>query len=88
MTKVETFQSAAHVSGFVDETSCDDGMVLWLKRKVSGGQTILNHRMCIDSLTGSATVYWLSSKGSMDSKVFRSPAELEAWMAPKSQQNS
>ena len=87
MIKLEAFQSTARMSGFANEISCEDGMVLWLKRKISDGKTTLHHRMCIDSLTGSATVYWLSSKGSIDSKVFRSASELEAWIDPKSRQN-
>ncbi len=68
--------------GFADERKCDEGAVLWLKRKIRDAANMYE-RMCIDSLTNSATVYRISSNGIMDSKIFRSPSELQEWIAPK-----
>src|SRR5271165_4845529 len=75
MFRLQEFKATAHMSGFADEIKCDEGAVLWLKRKIPDAATSMCERMCIDSLTNSATVYWISTNGNMDSKVFRSPSE-------------
>jgi hypothetical protein len=39
----------------------------------------MHQRMCIDSLTNSATVYWMSVPGSVKSKTFRDAPALQEW---------
>ena len=83
MLRLQELKTTAHTMGFADETKCDEGAVLWLKRKIPDAATNMYERMCIDSLTNSATVYRISSNGIMDSKIFRSASELQEWIAPK-----
>jgi hypothetical protein len=35
--------------------------------------------MCIDSVTGSVTVYWMAVPGKVDSKTFRGVPALQEW---------
>jgi hypothetical protein len=83
MVRLREFEATAHTSGFVEEMKCDEGAVLWLKRKTPDTAAYMYQRMCIDRLTNSATVYWITSHGNMNSKTFRSPSELQEWVAPK-----
>ena len=83
MVSLRSFQTTARTSGFVDEIECDEGTVLWLMRRMPDATANMCQRMCIDSQTNSATVYWTASPGRVNSRIFRSPSELKAWLAPK-----
>jgi len=81
MIRLQEFQSAAHESGFVDVRECNEGTVLWLKREVLDRPTQTRERICMDSMTNSATVYWTSNTGKPDSKTFRTASDLRDWFA-------
>ena len=54
MEKLQAFQAAASEGGFVATGESDEGTVLWLKKATVEAED----RICLDSLTNSATVYW------------------------------
>jgi len=76
MEKLQAFQTAAHKGGFIDAQETEDGTVLWLKKQTADAED----RMCIDSLTNSATVFWATIPWKINSKTFRQSSELEAWI--------
>ena len=81
MDSLQEFQAAAHERGFVDIEECDDGCVLWLRQQTADAVTKTHHRICLDSQTNSATLYWMNSSEKVVSKTFRSAAGLRAWFA-------
>lgn len=81
MDTLQAFQAAAHKGGFVESEGSEDGTVLWLRRQAQDGLTKTHQRICLDSITNSATVYWMSSLGKVDSKTFRTAAGLQEWFA-------
>jgi hypothetical protein len=76
MEKLQAFQAAAHKGGFVDVQETDDGTVLWLRKPTADAED----RICIDSMTNSATVFWATIPWKINSKTFRQATELEAWI--------
>ena len=42
-----------------------------------------HQRMCMDSLTNSVTVYWMTIPGKLNSKTFRDVPELQEWLELK-----
>jgi hypothetical protein len=81
MNRLRTFQAAAHESGFVNEKPRHDGTVLWLRRETSDPKSKTHQRICMDTLTVSATVYSVDSRGNPSSKSFRQPLALKEWLA-------
>jgi len=81
MDKLQTFQTVAHERGFVNLNECEDGTVLWLRRETPGAVTHTHQRICMDSLTSSATVYWTNNLGEVNSKTFRAASMLRDWLA-------
>jgi hypothetical protein len=81
MNPLHTFQITAHESGFVDVREYNAGTVIWLRRKTQDPISKTHQRICMDSLTASATVYWTDSLGKADSKTFRAPNLLREWLA-------
>lgn len=79
MDKLQEFQGAAREGGFVAAEETDEGSVLWLKRATAEAED----RMCIDSLTKSATVYWVTMPWKINSKTFREVAALREWILSK-----
>jgi hypothetical protein len=77
MEKLTGFQDVARKNGFVDVEETDDGTVLWLRRPTEGAED----RMCIDSVTNSATVFWATIPWKINSKTFRVAAALGEWFA-------
>ncbi len=75
MDKLTSFQDVARGNGFVDVEETEDGTVLWLRRPTADAED----RMCVDSLTKSATVYWATTPGKINSKTFRVASLLEEW---------
>jgi hypothetical protein len=80
---VKTFLVAAHQCGFVDVNESEDGTVLWLRKKASDTDRETHQRMCIDSMTDSATVYWMSALEKVNSKTFRGVSALRQWFEIK-----
>jgi hypothetical protein len=77
MEDIQTFQAAAHASGFVEVNASQEASVLWLRKKASDAAKETHQRMCIDGLTRSATVYWVSEPGKVMSKTFREVSALQ-----------
>jgi hypothetical protein len=75
MEKPTSFQAVARGHGFVDVEETEDGTVLWMRRPTA----IAEDRMCVDSLTKSATVFWATAPGKISSKTFRTISVLEEW---------
>jgi hypothetical protein len=77
MEQLTGFQEVARKNGFVDVEESDDGTVLWLRRPTAHAED----RICIDSVTNSATVFWATIPWKINSKTFRVAAALEEWFA-------
>jgi hypothetical protein len=77
MQKLQDFQIAARNNGFVDVEETDDGTVLWMRKPTANAED----RICIDSLTSSATVFWASIPWKINSKTFRAASALQDWFA-------
>jgi hypothetical protein len=58
----------------VEET--EDGTVLWLRRPTADAVD----RLCIDSMTGSAMVFWATMPWKINSKTFRAASALQDWL--------
>ena len=81
MDFARTFQAAALKLGFVDMDECGDGTVLWLKRALIDAPPETVQRMCIDTVTDSATVYWTNVHGHLEFKTFRRVTAFREWMS-------
>ena len=68
---------------FTEINESGGGTVLWLGRKAPDMARETHQRMCIDSLTNSATVYWMSVPGDLKSKTFRDVPALQEWFELK-----
>ena len=79
MIRLQAFQTAAREGGFVEVSECGEGNVLWLRKSAPDSVTETHQRMCIDSLTNSVTVYWMTGPGKVSSKTFRVVAALQEW---------
>jgi hypothetical protein len=79
MERLQAFQTAAREGGFVVVTESEQGTVLWLKKSAPDSVREAHQRMCIDSLTNSATVYWMAVPGKVNSKTFRGVPALQEW---------
>jgi hypothetical protein len=76
MEELQLFQAAARECGFVMAEESKDCTVLWFRKTVPDPSTGTHQRLCLDSMTRSATVYWTNVRGLTDSKTFRSVAAL------------
>jgi hypothetical protein len=77
MEKLKAFQEVARKNGFLDVEETEDGTVLWLRRPTANAED----RMCIDSASNSATLYWATIPWKINSKTFRVVSALEQWFA-------
>ncbi|MGC0772928.1 MAG: hypothetical protein WB543_08330 [Candidatus Acidiferrum sp.] len=76
---LQAFQAAAKQCGFVEVSQSEEGTVLWLRKKAPDTARETHQRMCIDGLTNSATVYWVTVPGKVNSKTFRAVPALQEW---------
>jgi hypothetical protein len=60
---------------FVEVSKSKDGTTAWFSK------TSANMRLCIDGLTNSATVFWVTGPAKLSSKTFRTVASLKDWFA-------
>ena len=81
MEELQTFQAAARESGFVAAEESRDGTVLWFRKTTPDASTGTHQRLCLDSMTKSATVYWTNVQRLTDSKTFRSADSLREWIS-------
>ena len=79
MEKLQAFQTAARKGGFVEVKESAEGTVLWLRKSPPATTRDTHQRMCIDSLTNSVTVYWMTLPGKLSSKTFRGVPALQEW---------
>jgi hypothetical protein len=79
MEKLRAFQTAARDGGFVEVNECAQGTVLWLRKNGPDTARENHQRMCIDSVTNSVTVYWVTVPGKLNSKTFRGVPALQEW---------
>lgn len=82
MEELNAFQEVARKHGFVDVEETEDGTVLWMRRPNAGKED----RICIDSVTYSATVFWETIPWKINSKTFRVALALEEWFVSTSKQ--
>lgn len=79
MQKLQSFRTAAREAGFVEVSESAQGTVLWLTKNTPATTTEMPQRMCIDSLTNSVTVYWMTVPGEISSRTFRGVPALQEW---------
>jgi hypothetical protein len=79
MVRLQAFQTAAREGGFVKVSESREGNVLWFRKRTVDVSTQTHQRMCIDSLTNSVTVYWMTAPGKVNSKTFRAVPALQEW---------
>jgi len=79
MQRLQAFQIAAREGGFVEVNESAEGTVVWLRKNTPDTARETYQRMCIDSLTNSVTVYWMSAPGKLNSKTFRGVSALQEW---------
>jgi len=76
MERLQEFQTIAREGGFVVVEESEEGTVLWLKKVTAEAED----RICFDSLTNSATVYWATIPWKINSKTFREASALREWI--------
>ena len=81
MEELQTIQAAARDFGFVAVEESKDGTVLWFRKTVPDPSNGTHQRLCLDSMTKSATIYWRNVRGLTESKTFRSVSELREWLS-------
>jgi hypothetical protein len=79
MNITQAFQAVAHNRGFVALEKSGDKTISWLRKRASVTDNCTDQRMCIDSLTNSATVFWIL-QGRVNSKTFRRVLALQQWL--------
>jgi hypothetical protein len=82
MQILQDFQVTARKNSFVDFGKAEDGAVLWRKKPTANAED----RLCVDSLTNSATIFWTSILWKINSKTFRAASALHDWFAFNAEQ--
>jgi len=77
--RIRAFKIAANEVGYVESSESEDGTVLWLHKNSLPASRETHQRMCIDSLTNSVTVFWMTFTGKLTSKTFRGVPALQEW---------
>jgi hypothetical protein len=85
MERLRGFQTAARKSGFVKVSESAGGTVLWFRRRATDTVRNLHQSMCIDTLTNSVTVYWMTDPGRVSSTTFRGVLALQEWLERRPQ---
>lgn len=79
MNKLQQFQSAARENGYVEINEYDGGNAAWFRKTTPDAGTDVHKRLCVDSLTGSATIFWQTVPAKLNSKTFRTVSSLKDW---------
>jgi hypothetical protein len=79
MKTVQQFRLAVRENGFIEVGESRDGSAAWFRKATPDSKTSIHKRLCIDSLTKSATVFWESPPTHMHSKTFRDAKSMEDW---------
>jgi hypothetical protein len=83
METLQAFQTVARERCFIEVNEIVGEKVPWLRKNAPNTRRETHERMCIDSLTNSATVYWMTVPGKLNSKTFRGVAALREWFELK-----
>jgi hypothetical protein len=83
MLTLQDFQSAARENGFVKAGESEGGSALWFRNSTPDAGSQVHKRLCLDSLTNSATVFWETVPAKLNSMTFRSVSALRAWLELK-----
>jgi hypothetical protein len=81
MQNLQDFQLAARENGFVEVGESEEGSTVWFRNAIPDAGTNVHKRLCVDSLTNSATVFWETVPTKLNSMTFRSVSSLRAWFA-------
>ena len=81
MEKLQEFQSVARENGFIEVGESEQGSAVWFRNATADAGTDVHKRLCIDSLTNSATVFWETVPAKLNSMTFRTVSALRAWFA-------
>jgi hypothetical protein len=76
MEELQALQTAAREGGFAEVEESKDGTVLWLRKIVPDPSNGTHQRLCLDSMTKSATIYWTNVRGLTESRTFRTVTAL------------
>ena len=76
MDRLQEFQTIAREGGFVVVEGSEGGTVMWLKKMTTDAED----RICLDSQTKSATVYWATTPWKINSKTFREASAMLEWI--------
>jgi hypothetical protein len=79
MEKLQEFQSAARDNGFLEVGESEQGSAVWFRKTTPDQDTDVHKRLCIDSLTNSATLFWETLPAKLNSKTFRTVSALQEW---------
>jgi hypothetical protein len=80
MVRLQQFRVLAGQDGFIEVNRIEDGSVVWLRNRLPDMGTNFHKRLCLDSLTNSATVYWQPVGAQVNSETFRTVSSLQDWL--------
>jgi hypothetical protein len=80
MINVHAFRLAVHEHGFLEADEYHWGNTIWFMKPPPKSVSDRPVRLCIDSQTGSVTVFWQSSCAKLSSKTFRTVDSLKEWL--------
>ena len=84
MHSLKGFQAVACENGFVEVGDADGGTVLWFRNATADTGSAVHKRLCLDSLTNTATVFWETPPSAkLNSLTFRTVSEFRAWLGLK-----
>src|SRR5256885_2271845 len=83
MEKLHDFESAARENGFIEIDESEEETTVWFRKATPDTDTDVHNRLCVDSQTNSATVFWASLPWKINSKTFRSVSALQEWFASR-----
>ncbi len=72
-----SFRSAVRENGFIEVGESHDGSAAWFRKAMPDANTSVHKRLCIDSLTNSAPVFWETAPTQLHSKTFRNVKSIE-----------
>lgn len=77
--KIQAFRMAARENGSDEIKENIKGSIVWLRKATPDVGTDVHRRLCIDSITDSATVFWQTVPAKLNSKTFRTVSDLKNW---------
>jgi cephalosporin hydroxylase len=83
MQTLQDFQAVARENGFVETGETEGGSAVWFRNSMPDVGSQVHKRLCLDSLTKSATIFWETIPTKLNSITFRSASALRAWLELK-----